>query len=147
MRNLVLPFLALGLLAAPLQAGGLEDFLRRVNVQAQADLDGFRVKLCAQFGVPDLQVRAVLKGVPNPGDAFMVFELGRMTGAPPERVLRTYQAHKGKGWGTIAKELGIKPGSAEFHALKRGDFQLGQGEEGRPGKGKGRNKGKKVHQD
>lgn len=147
MRNLILSVLALGVLALPLRAGGLEDFLRRVNVQAQADLDGFRVKVCAQFGVPDVQVRAVLKGVPSPGDAFLVFELGRMTGAPPERVLQTYQAHKGKGWGAIAKELGIKPGSAEFHALKRGDFRLGPGEESHPGKGKGRNKGKKGRPD
>lgn len=147
MRNLILPVLALGLLAAPLRAGGLEDFLRRVNVQAQADLDGFRVKVCAQFGVPDLQVRAVLKGVPTPGDAFMVFELGRMTGAPPERVLQAYEAHKGKGWGAIAKGLGIPPGSAEFRALKRGDFRLGPGEGQHPKKGKGRDKGKKGHQD
>jgi len=147
MRNLILPVLALGLLAAPIRAGGLEDFLRRVNVQAQADLDGFRLKVCAQFGVPDLQVRTVLKGVPSPGDAFMVFELGRMTGVPPERVLQTYQTHRGKGWGVIAKELGIKPGSREFHALKRGDFRLGSGEEKHPGKGKGRDKGKKEHQD
>jgi hypothetical protein len=57
-------------------------------------------------------------------------------------------ANKGKGWGVIAKNLGIKPGSAEFHALKRGDLSFtgepgaGEGQKGQgKGKGKGRGKG------
>jgi len=28
-----------------------------------------------------------------------------------------------KGWGSIAKELGIKPGSEQFHALKNNTFK------------------------
>jgi hypothetical protein len=56
-----------------------------------------------------------------------------------------YKQSKGKGWGVIAKELGIKPGSPEFHALKRGDFAFtgepgGGGESHGKGKGKGRSK-------
>jgi hypothetical protein len=48
----------------------------------------------------------------------------------------------------MAKSLGIKPGSAEFHALKNGDldlFRTGQGGKG-PGKGKGSWKHKKGRQ-
>jgi len=44
-----------------------------------------------------------------------------------------YQIHQGKGWGAIPKSLGIKPGSKEFHALKKGDLDGGKGK----GKGKG----------
>jgi len=33
-------------------------------------------------------------------------------------VANQYKAHRGKGWGMIAKEIGIKPGSEEFMALK-----------------------------
>jgi hypothetical protein len=40
----------------------------------------------------------------------------------------------------IAKNLGIKPGSKEFHALKKGDFA---GNDSDSGKGKGKGKGKK----
>jgi hypothetical protein len=68
----------------------------------------------------------------------MVFQLGRMTNRPPDSVLRTYQTDKGRGWGVIAKSLGIKPGSTEFHALKRGNFHLADG----PGGGKHAEKGK-----
>jgi hypothetical protein len=68
-----------------------------------------------------------------------------MTHKQPEVVMATYESHKGKGWGVIAKELGIKPGSAEFHALKRGDFVLsgapGGGSDNRQAKGAGKGKG------
>jgi hypothetical protein len=53
-------------------------------------------------------------------------------------VLREYKSSKGKGWGVIAKSLGIKPGSKEFHELKRSqDLYNGQNSKGK-GKGKGK---------
>jgi hypothetical protein len=75
----------------------------------------------------------------------MVFQLGQFARVSHERVLEVYQPSRKKGWGAIAKELGIKPGSAEFHALKRGDLHFtGQpsGYDETPGKGKGKGKGK-----
>jgi hypothetical protein len=124
----------------------LNDFLRRVNDQAKADMKNFNVKLSAQFGVPVPQVDIIIKSVAAPADAFMVLQLGRMANKPPDAVITTYQANRNKGWGAIAHELGIKPGSAEFHALKRGDFAFtgnaGDGDDQGPGKGKGKGKGK-----
>ena len=122
--------------------GGLDSFLNDLNIQARADMNGFSARVSAQFGVPLPQVHAVISTVAAPADAFMVFQLGQMTRKPPERVMQVYQANRGKGWGVIAKSLGIKPGSREFHALKRGDFVL-SGEPGEShGKGKGKGKGK-----
>ena len=129
--------------------GGLDGFLNSLNIQASADLNGFSARVSSQFNVPQTQVQAVIRTVREPADAFMVFQLGQMTSKPPERVVQVYQTHRGKGWGVIAKELGIKPGSREFHALKRGDFHL-EGEPGGegPGHGKGKGKGKgKGHRD
>jgi hypothetical protein len=109
-------------------------------------VNGFSAKLSAQFGVPEVQVRTVIGSVKEPADAFMCLQLGQWTQKPPEQVVRVYNSHQGKGWGVIAKSLGIKPGSAEFHALKSGDLTFsGQpvGEQGEgPGKGKGKGKGK-----
>ena len=127
----------------------LDGFLSSVNVQARADMNGFSMRLGAQFGVPLPQVQAILKTVDTPADAFMCLQLGQMTHKQPEVVMATYERNKGKGWGAVAKELGIKPGSAEFHALKRGDFSLtgapNAGTEDKQakkggGKGKGHNK-------
>lgn len=128
----------------------INDFLRKVNEQAKADMKNFNVKLSAQFGVPVPKVDEILRAVAAPADAFMVLQLGKMTNKQPEAVVKTYQANRDKGWGVIAKELGIKPGSPEFHALKRGDFAFtGQADDNHDqGQGKGKGKGKgKGHKD
>ena len=119
-------------------AGGLDSFLSNLNIQARADLPGFSARVSSQFGVPQAQVQTVISTVREPADAFMVFQLGQMAHRPPETVVQTYQTHKGKGWGVIAKELGIKPGSREFHALKNGDLAFGGAPANGPGKGKGK---------
>lgn len=132
---------------ATLAHAGLDDFMRRVNEQAKSDINRFNLKISAQFGIPVPKVEDILKRVPSPADAFMVFQLGQMSNKHPDTVLHTYQASRDKGWGAIAHELGIKPGSAEFHALKRGDLHFtgqpsGSDDDGGRGKGKGHGKGK-----
>jgi hypothetical protein len=57
-------------------------------------------------------------------------------------VVDVYKKNRGKGWGVIAKSLGIKPGSPEFHALKRGDDLYTHKEKGKGKGGKGKGKGK-----
>lgn len=128
-------------------AGGLEDFLASVNIQARADLPGFSAKISTQFGVPVAQVQSVVQTVREPADAFMVFQLGKMAGTAPERVMEIYTPNRKKGWGAIAKDLGIKPGSAAFHALKNGNLHFTGSPEAAyssPGKstGKGKSHGK-----
>jgi hypothetical protein len=128
----------------------LEVFLSNLNVQAKADITGFGIKIGAQFGVPLPQVQAVINMVETPADAFMCFQLSQMTMVGPEVVVQTYKNNKGRGWGVIAQQLGIKPGSHEFHALKRGDFVFtgkpganaakGQKQDIDKGKGKGHGK-------
>ena len=143
MHRIMLGVLLVIIVAVPgVASASLDSFLSSVNVQAQADLPGFHARVSAQFGVPVPQVEAVLHTVGSPADAFMVFQLGQMAHRPPEAVVQTYQSHQGKGWGVIAKELGIKPGSKEFHALKNGDLVFGGGPSEGGGKGKGKGKGK-----
>jgi hypothetical protein len=141
MKRFALATLTLFLFCTPAFAG-LDDFLNNLNIQARADLNGFSARVSAQFGVPEVQVRTVIGTVKEPADAFMVYQLGQMTRKPPETVEKVYQAQRGKGWGVIAKELGIKPGSPEFHALKRGDFVLSGTPGGGAGEGHGKGKGK-----
>lgn len=122
-------------------------FLSNLNAQAQADLPGFKTRLSAQFGVPLPAVESIITQVRLPGDAFLCLQLGQMTRQPMGRVVETYQRSHGKGWGVIAKELGIKPGSADFHALKRGDFTFtGEPRGASPDTGKGKEKAKGKEQ-
>jgi hypothetical protein len=124
------------------QAGELDDFVDNLSVEARADSSGFRYRLRSQFNVGDATVDMVIGNVDDLAHAYMIFRLGQITGYSTQSVLDVYKANRGKGWGVIAKELGIKPGSSEFHALKaRGgspSASSGGGKGGKGGKGKGR---------
>lgn len=125
------------------------DWLKDFSVQAQLDPSGFKARLATRFNIGDVQVNAVLSNVPDPADAYMVLRLGEMSSKPAEYVIEQYKSGKHKGWGALAKSLGIKPGSSEFHALKQGgDLDNGGSKhkstvrEKEQTHGKGKNKGK-----
>jgi hypothetical protein len=123
----------------------LDNFLSNLNIQAKSNINSFGIKLSTQFGIPLPKVQTIIKIVDFPADAFMCLQLSLMTNVQLEIVLQTYKNNKEKGWGAIAKELGIKPGSTEFHALKRGDFQFtgDRIDKTDKGQGKGKAKGRK----
>jgi hypothetical protein len=131
--------LSLLLFSPVLAASDLDSFIKGLNVEAQADLGAFKVRVSTQFGLPVPKVEAIMTSVKTPGDAYMCLRVGQVASQPVEVVMKEYQAHKGKGWGVIAKNLGIKPGSKEFHALKKGNFD---GDDTDSGKGRGKGKGK-----
>ena len=113
------------------------DWTRDFNIRAEADPSGFRARLAARFKIGDAQINAVLSNVERPADAYMVFRFGEMSAKPTDYVIEKYRSEKGKGWGALAKSLGIKPGSKEFHALKRGNDIYDDND-----KDKGKDKGK-----
>ena len=55
-----------------------------------------------------------------PADVYYACAIAHALGIPCVDVVHEYDRHPGQGWGAVAKRLGIKPGSAAFHALKRG---------------------------
>jgi hypothetical protein len=128
------------LLYSSIAVAGDFDWVKDFNLTAQADPSGFRARLSTRFQIGDAKINAVIGNVENPADAYMVLRLGELSNQPPERVMKEYKSGKGKGWGVLAKRLGIKPGSKEFHALKRGhdldDRDIG-GDKGNGGKDKG----------
>lgn len=143
MKKIIFALLALVIFSSTaIAGGGLDSFLNSLNIQARADMDGYSAKLSLQFGVPELQVRTVISTVKEPSDAFMCLQLGQWTKKPAEQVVTVYKSNQGKGWGVIAKSMGIKPGSAEFHALKRGDLTFSGKPAGEQGEGPGRSRGK-----
>ena len=123
------------------------DWMKNFNLRAEADLLDFKARLAARFKIAGVQVEAVLSNCERPADAYAVCALGEMAGKPPEYVVERYKSGKDKGWGALAKSLGIKPGSKEFHALKNGndfydDSDKDKGKAKDKGKGKGKGKGK-----
>ena len=55
-----------------------------------------------------------------PGDIYFACALAKLVGRPCRYVVEVWERDHGQGWGAIAKRLGIKPGSPQFHQLKRG---------------------------
>jgi hypothetical protein len=108
------------LLVSSAAVAGDFGWIRDFNIKAEADPSGFRASLAARFKIGNAQIEIVLNNVEKPSDAYLVLRLGEMSKQPIENVIEKYKSDKGKGWGALAKSLGIKPGSKEFHALKRG---------------------------
>ena len=117
----------------------LDEDLKELNEQAQKNLKDFADNLGRHYGVPKETTDWLLKKVGmSPADAYMAAKVSKVSKKPIENVVKEYEHNKGEGWGVIAKKLGIKPGSKEFHELKRDDS-------GMIGKSKG--KGKKQKKD
>jgi hypothetical protein len=122
-------------------AGGLESFLADVDIRARADLGSFKADLGLTFGVSEGKINGMLEVMAKPSDVYMCLRVGEVAKQPVDRVIETYKRHRGQGWGVIAKNLGIKPGSDQFHALKSGRLPLYAGDTSskkKPKGGKGR---------
>ena len=140
----VLVFLML-LVGPSMAVAGDFNWMKNFNTQASLDPSGFRAKLAARFKIGDVPLSVVLGNITDPAHAYIVLRLGEMAHQSVERVMEEYHKNKGKGWGVIAKNLGIKPGSAEFHALKDGHDLDGYPNVGKKDlTGKSKNKGKKA---
>jgi hypothetical protein len=138
-KMLFIPLAALFLLSSVTVVKAADfDWIQNLHVRAEADASGFRSSLATRFNIGDVQINAVLSQVDRLGDAYMVLRLGEMSRQPLDVVIAKYRTEKRHGWGVLAKSLGIKPGSREFHALKRGNDLYD---------GKGNSNQKKTHKE
>lgn len=73
------------------------------------------------YGAPrDLVSTLLVERNWAPGDVYYACAIAQILGRPCRYVVDIWERDHGQGWGNVAKQLGIKPGSAEFHRLKRG---------------------------
>jgi uncharacterized membrane protein YgcG len=83
--------------------------------------DPFVDELVRYHGAPrDLVVDLLGPRRWAPGDVWMACSIASIIGRPCRHVVDVYERDHGNGWGNIAKQMGIKPGSPEFHRLKNG---------------------------
>ena len=153
MKNLLNKFLfsflltALSILSAAAQynTGDAQLNVSLSNIDANASLDfgAFKTDVSLNYNVSENKIDSwsVDLGM-KAGDIYMAVELAKITNKPVDEVVKIYQQNKSKGWGVMAKQLGIKPGSPEFHALKSSLSGKGKKEKsggkpaGKPGNGK-----------
>jgi hypothetical protein len=125
----------------------LDASLDEINIKAKTDITLFKKDLALEFNIGEPKIDKLIVDMKmSPADAYMTLQIADMTKKEPDAVAKSYTANRDKGWGVIAKEMGIKPGSPEFHALKgkaKGKKDKGNKHEGGNGNGKGNGKGKK----
>ncbi|PLX72215.1 MAG: hypothetical protein C0614_13995 [Desulfuromonas sp.] len=136
----ILLALALVLFMTGTACAELDVYLNRLTASAEADIGGFRTGLGVHFGASGPEIDLVMSNVKRAGDAALCLWLSNHSKQPLERVMHEYQNTRKQGWGVLAKNLGIKPGSEAFKTLKNGD--LGWHPEGTSGKGKGKGSSK-----
>lgn len=132
--------------AAPKGNAALDAHLSRVNNDALSDMDTFMIRMFQVYGVSRAVIETMMHSHHlSPGEVYATYWLAQLSKRSPLFVADTYKANRGKGWGVIAKQLGIKPGSPEFHELKSGNgpFNIFISS----GHGKGKEKKKKKWED
>jgi hypothetical protein len=97
----------------------IDTHLTDINRYGRADNDYFIDDVVSSFGAPRYFVRDLLVTRRwEPADVYYACALAHQLNRPCMDVVRDYGDDRGQGWGVIAQRMGIKPGSAEFHALK-----------------------------
>jgi hypothetical protein len=121
----------------------LDTTLGNLNVRTQGNnLSEFISNMSLSYRIPRIEIENLLFKVKMPpADVYMTVGLASISNKPVDAVVNEYRANKDKGWGVIAKRLGIKPGSKDFKALKNGGSLQLEKVKGK-GKGKGTNKKK-----
>ena len=124
MKTIILSLIALAALNSNAQIifnTGDVDFdadLNIINTNAKGDLTAFKADLTTTFGVSTKNIDYMFSINMEPGEIYLALEISASVDKPIETVIETYEANRDKGWGYIAQQMGIKPGSEEFHALK-----------------------------
>jgi hypothetical protein len=99
----------------------MDSWLGDMNRYGQRYRDPFVDEMVRYHGAPrDLVVELIGPRRWAPGDVWMACNIASIIGRPCRYVVDVYERDHGHGWGNIAKQMGIKPGSAEFHRLKKG---------------------------
>jgi len=94
--------------------GEINDYGRRYR-------DPFVSEMTGYYGAPRSLVLDLLDRRDwAPADVYFACAIARALRIPCLEVVQRYERDPGQGWGNLAKQMGIKPGSPAFHALKNG---------------------------
>lgn len=120
----------------------LDNKLGVINSNAKLDLKTFKLDFSVESKLSVTKIDEFIK-IMEPAEVVLAHLISQVTEKPIDNVVSSYKANKEKGWGVIAKDMGIKPGSAEFHQLKKmTKIKKENNKSSNNGNSKGINKGK-----
>lgn len=97
----------------------LDISLNKINIDAKSDINNFIKNISTSYKVESKKIQKMLQSKMEPADIVMTLDIAQISGNSVEAIAEEYKENKEKGWGQIAKNMGIKPGSPEFHQLKQ----------------------------
>lgn len=125
MKNLFLLVLAFIVYTASAQISfntgnpQLDSDLNVINAYAISDIGSFKAEMRLSYNLTEKNFDYMHGSLQmEPGEIYLAVEISKIAKTSLDNVISIYQTDKSKGWGYIAKQAGIKPGSAEFHQLK-----------------------------
>lgn len=96
----------------------LDENLNVINAIATESPELFKQELASSFSAKPEVVQTYMDGGLKPAEVYLAYQTADITQQPVNKVVDGYKKSKGKGWGRVAQDMGIKPGSDEFFALK-----------------------------
>jgi hypothetical protein len=122
MKKLILFLLIITSFTAYAQKNGFRSYRNHADRYGSDNPALFSQMLARQYNLNESAIGDLhRKFNSNWGDLALGLEMGNLSKKPMNTVFGTYENNR--GWGNIAKDLGIKPGSEEFHRMK---YQLNQ---------------------
>ena len=99
----------------------VDDTLGDMNQYGYRYRESFVDELVRYYDAPrDYVTELLVQQRWAPGDVYYACAIGEVIGRSCRYVADEWEQDHGQGWGALAQRLGIKPGSAEFHRLKKG---------------------------
>lgn len=99
----------------------VDTWLADVNQYGARYREPFVDELHRYYGAPrDLVTDLLTNRRWAPGDVYYACAIASVIGRSCRYVVDEWERDNAEGWGAVAKRLGVKPGSPEFHRLKRG---------------------------
>ncbi|GGD43246.1 hypothetical protein [Pseudoxanthomonas indica] len=94
--------------------------LVEINDYGSRYRDPFIDEMTGYYGAPRSLVNDLFGRRWSAGDIYYACAIAHILGVPCINVVHEYERNPGQGWGALAKRMGIKPGSRQFHDLKNG---------------------------
>ena len=115
----------------------LDAVLETINLLFADEPEYYVEEIVYDTGVPVVYVEEyIVERRYAPSDVWMIAELSQQSGKSFEEVARAFDSNRAQGWGAVARQVGIKPGSPQFHALKNDANGLVTRVKNKPGKSK-----------
>ena len=97
----------------------LNSLLGKIDTRAAAEPDVFFHRLSQRHDIPEQEIRqAKERNGLGYGDIYMATALSKISKKPVGAIAEDFRQNPGRGWGVMAMNLGIKPGSPEFKQMK-----------------------------